>query len=389
MKKQVILKKNEEHRILSGHQWVFSNEIKSITGDPQAGDVVELHRHDGKFIGIGFFHPHSLISFRFLSRIPEEIGFDFFARRITEAYNLRKRLYPDSETFRLVHSESDFLPGLVIDKYDEYFSIQTMCAGMDQRLDEICNALESIFHPRAIIQRNESPLRALEKLPERSGVLRGTYDQSIITENDIKLKIDLLAGQKTGLFLDQRENRKRIRQYVNGAKVLDCFCNEGGFALNAAYGEAQSVNALDISEQAISRAGVNATINHFQSIEFKSAEVFDELKLLGSQNKRYDVIILDPPSFTRNRKAVATALKGYKEINGLALGLINAGGFLLTASCSHHISEEMFLSAVESSARKRGRQIQLIDFCGASPDHPVLVAMPETKYLKFAVFAVR
>lgn len=389
MNKQVILKKNEELRVLNGHQWVFSNEIKETSGNLQAGDVAELHRHDGMFLGIGFFHPNSLISFRFLSSEDEEISEPFFSKRISAAYELRKKLYPDSETFRLVHGESDFLPGLIIDKYDDYISVQTFCAGMDLRLETICETLESLFHPKAIIERNESPLRSLENLPERKGVLRGSFEESIIVENDIKLSINLLSGQKTGIFLDQRENRQRIRRYVKNARVLDGFCNEGGFSLNASFGGAQSILSIDISGYAIDRAKENAVLNQFKNIDFLTADVFDELKNLVNTNKKFDVVILDPPSFARSKRSVPTALKGYREINSLGLELLNAGGFLVTASCSHHVSEEDFLHTVERAAQKKKRKIQLIELHGASPDHPVLPAMPETKYLKFAIFHVQ
>ena len=388
MKKQVILKKNEENRIIAGHQWVFSNEIKTIEGNPDPGDIVELHRHDGKFLGNGFYNPHSLIAFRLLSREVEEILFQFFERRITDALNLRKRIYPTSEAFRLVHSESDFLPGLIIDKYNEFLSVQTLSAGMERRLTLICDVLESLFHPKAIVERNESPLRALEHLELRKGVLRGTLDQTIIAENGAKFKVDLLNGQKTGFFLDQRENRKSIRRYVKGAKVLDCFCNEGGFAINAALSEATDVGAIDISETAVAKAKVNAAINGTQTITFEVSDVFERLKELQSKNERFDVVILDPPSFGRTKKSVATALKGYKQINSSALSLLNPGGFLATASCSHHITEESFLLAVEQAAHSTHRRLQLLEFAGASPDHPVLASMPETKYLKFAIFSV-
>ncbi len=388
MKKQIVLKKNEEHRILSGHQWVFSNEVKTIKGNPEAGDVVELLRYDEKFLGEGFFNPHSLIACRLLSRERETITFEFFERRISQALQLRKRLYPGAESFRLVHGEADFLPGLVVDKYNEYLSIQTLSVGMDRRLTLLCDVLESIFHPKAIVERNESPPRSLEQLPSEKGVLRGTIGQTIISENGVKFKVDILQGQKTGFFLDQRENRKAIQRYAVGASVLDCFCNEGGFALYAGLAKAKSVQAIDISETAIANAKVNSAFNEVSNIRFEVADVFDKLPRLAEDGAKFDVVILDPPSFSRNRKTVATALKGYKEINAGALKLVNPGGILVTASCSHHVTEESFLEVVEASARSAHRSLQLLEMRGASPDHPTLPTMPETKYLKFAVFAV-
>ena len=388
MKKHLVLKKREEERLLSGHQWIFSNEIKSIQGNPEGGDVVELHRHDGKFLGIGFFHPNSLISFRLLSREREEITFDFFESRLSRALSLRKRLFPHSETFRLAHGEGDFLPGLIIDKYNEYLSIQTHSLGMDRRLTLICDVLESLLHPKAIVERNESPLRTLEQLPLKKDVLRGTLEQTIVSENGVKFKIDLLSGQKTGIFLDQRDNRKAIRRYVKSAKVLDCFCNEGGFSLNAVEGGAEIVHGVDSSDSAIAKAKVNATINQKTNLTFDVADVFEMLKSAVADSKRFDAIILDPPSFARSKKTVFTALRGYKEINTNALRLLNPGGFLISASCSHHVAEEAFFSTIEASARSAGRSVQLLESAGASPDHPVLPAMPETKYLKFGIFSV-
>jgi len=388
VKKQIILRKNEEHRILAGHQWVFSNEIKSVHGDPEAGDVIELLRHDEKFLGIGFYNPHSLIAFRLLSREPEAITFEFFEQRITRALQLRKRLYPGSESFRLVHGEADFLPGLIIDKYNEYLSLQTLAIGMDRRLTLLCDVLESLFHPKAIIERNESQLRALEQLPLQQGVLRGTIGQTIISEYGVKFKVSLLEGQKTGFFLDQRENRLAVQRYVRNASVLDCFCNEGGFAIHAARGGAARVHAIDSSESAIANAKVNATINEVSDIKFEVGDVFERLPKLLEEGTRFDVVILDPPSFSRNKKTVATALKGYKEINAGALRLLNPGGILVTASCSHHVSSESFVDSLEAGARTAHRSLQMLEWRGAAADHPTLPAMPETGYLKFGVFAV-
>jgi len=388
MKKQIILRKNEEHRILSGHQWVFSNEIKAIRGNPEAGDVVELLRCDEKFLGAGFFNPHSLIAFRLLSKERESVTFEFLEERINRALQLRRRLFPGDESFRLVHGEGDFLPGLVVDKYNEFLSLQTLSVGMDRRLTLICDVLESLFHPKAIVERNESPLRSLEHLLLKKGVLRGTVGQTIVIENGVKFKVDLLQGQKTAFFLDQRENRKAIQRFVSDAEVLDCFCNEGGFSMYASLAGSKRIQGIDISEAAIANAKVNSAYNEISNIRFDIGDVFDRLPRLEEAGEKFDVVILDPPSFSRNRKTVATALKGYKEINSGALKLIKSGGILATASCSHHVTEESFLDVVEASARTARRSLQLLELRGASPDHPTLTAMPETKYLKFTIFAV-
>ena len=387
MKNQIVLKKNEEHRITAGHQWVFSNEIASLRGTPETGEIVELLRHDQKFLGLGFYHPHSLIAFRFLTPEQEEIDFSFFERRLQQALALRQKLYPGSETFRLVHGESDFLPGLIIDKYNEYLSMQILSAGMDKRTETICDVLETMFHPKAIVARNDVAIRALEELPLEKKVLRGNAGVTII-DDGVKFEVDVLNGQKTGFFLDQRENRKAIHRYAAGSSVLDCFCNEGGFALHAASAKAADVQGFDISESAIAKARVNARLNSADA-EFEIGDASETLKLLAEKNKKFEMVILDPPSFTKSKKNIPAALRGYKDINAEALRLINAGGFLVTASCSHHITEDGFLSAIEQAAIKAKRDVQLLEFTGAAPDHPVIPAMLETKYLKFAIFAVR
>ncbi len=388
MEKQIVLKKNEERRLLTGHQWIFSNEIKSINGNPEIGDVVELRRHDGRFLGIGFFNPHSLIAFRFLNKEEIPVTTEFFSARMTSALELRKRLFPESDTYRVVYGESDFLPGLIVDRYGDLIALQVLSAGMERRIDMICDAVDSIFKPKSIVARNESPLRSLEHLPLQKQTLRGSDHQTIISENGLMLKVDILDGQKTGGFLDQRVNRSAIRKYTSGARVLDCFCNDGGFALNALRGGAVEARAIDISETAIARLKVNTTLNHMDGISYRVGDAFDELKSMREEKEQFDVVILDPPSFTRSKKTIATALKGYQQLNALALDVLRSTGFLVTASCSHHITEETFLGAVQESAHKRSRKLQLLELSGASPDHPVLPAMPETKYLKFAVFAV-
>ncbi len=387
-KKNIVLRKNEEHRVQSGHQWIFSNEIQAVNGAPKSGDIIEIVRHDMKRIGIGFYNPHSLIAARFLSSEDEEVDFKFFERRIGSALAVRKRLFPKSATFRIVHGESDFLPGLIIDKYNEYLSIQTFSAGMDSRLTLICDVLVSMFSPRGIVERNESPLRSLEELPLQKGIIRGSVEPTIIELDDLKFRIDVIEGQKTGFYLDQRENRASLRRFVKDAEVLDCFCNEGGFGLYAARGGAKCVSGFDSSEFAIEKSKVNATLNNLHSATFKRGDAFEILAAEIADKKHYDVVILDPPSFTKNRKTVATAAKGYKELNSGAMRLIREGGTLATASCSHHISEETFLNIINDSAVKTGRKVRLLSMGGAAPDHPTLPSMPETRYLKFALLCI-
>ncbi len=388
MTKQIILKRKEDRRILAGHPWVFSNEIREVRGEPQAGDVVELRTAGGKLLGSGFYNPHSLIAVRLLSRHGEECDADFFTQRIAQALALRNVLYPHANSFRVVHGESDFLPGLIVDKFNSYLAVQTLSYGMDMRLAIICDVLESLLHPKGIVERNESHLRTLEALPQKKGLLRGRVEPTIIEDGDVRFEVNLLEGQKTGFFLDQRENRLAIRRLCKGAEVLDCFCNEGGFALHAAREGARSVLAFDASAEAIQQATENAALNDLNNVTFTQADVFDAMKRLAADQRRFDVVILDPPSFTRSKKNVPAAKQGYKELHSLAYRLLRPGGILATASCSHHILPEVFLEIVETTARKQGKDVQLLDWRSAAPDHPILPAVPETRYLKFGIFRV-
>ena len=385
----ITLRKNEERRIIAGHLWAFSNEIQEISGEPAAGDIAELRTHAGKFIGLGFYNPRSLIAFRVLTREREEITFDFFRKRISSATSLRDRMYGGDAACRLVHGESDFLPGLVIDRYGDQLALQTLSFGMDRRLTLIADVLDSLFHPKGIIERNDVHVRELEGLEQKKGVLRGEAGPVVITEHGIKYSIDPLEGQKTGFFLDQRENRKAVRRYAQGVRVLDAFCNDGGFALNAASAGAAGVSAVDISETAIERARKNAGLNQLTAaVEFTAADCFDHMRAAAAGQERFGLIILDPPSFTKSRKNVTQAKQGYRELHTLALALLAPEGILATASCSHHILEETFVSVIANCAVSAGKNIRLLDWRGAAPDHPVLPAMPETRYLKFGIFQV-
>ena len=385
---KVVLRKGGDKRILKGHLWIFSNEIKEIKGNPKIGDIVEIYQYDGEFFGVGFFNPHSLISVRLLSREKIEIDHNFFKERILSAYKYRKILYPNSETFRLVHGESDFLPGLVIDKYNDLLAVQTFSYGMDLRLNLICDVLEDLFKPTGIVERNESPLRELEGLENRKKILRGDVKDTIFDDDGVKFKIDILSGQKTVFYLDQRENRKVMRRFVKGKKVLDCFTNEGGFALHCAYAGAENVVGVDVSDTAIEKAKVNADLNNLKNVQFEVADVFDKLREYLGKGEKFDVVILDPPSFTKSKRSVKSALSGYREINSTAMKILNPGGILATASCSHHISDEMFMNVIIESSIMARKKIRLIEWRGASPDHPILPSMPETKYLKFGIFQV-
>ncbi len=384
--RRIVLRKKEDRRIAAGHPWVFSNEIENIVGKPGPGDVVEIQTAGGRTLGIGFYHPHSLIAVRLLSVRIEAIDQAFFRKRIARALRLREQIYPGSALYRLVHGESDFLPGLIIDRFADVCVLQTFSYGMDARQTTICDVLEELLHPRAIVERNESPLRSLETLPERRGTLRGEPGPVEVEEHGIRYSLHPLQGQKTGFFLDQRENRLLTQTYSRGAQVLDCFCNVGGFALNAARGGAASVLAIDVSEEEIQRGRRNAELNGITTITFETGDVFDRLRSLREEDRRFDLIILDPPSFTRSRKNVPAAKRGYRELHEGAFRLLRPDGLLITSSCSHHIEPDTFLQVIQDAALRCGRGLQTLDWRGAAPDHPTLPPVPETRYLKLGVF---
>ena len=387
---KVVLKSREEARVLRGHKWIFSNEIDKLLGEPRAGGIVEIVRQNGKFVGLGCYNPHSLIAVRLLTTQREPIDRSFFIARLRRALLLRKRLYPDNESFRLVHGESDDLPGLIIDKYEDCFALQTLCLGIDMMKDQICDALEELFHPRSIIERNESHLREREGLPMRSGVLRGEAPGPIrIQEAGIVFEVNPSGGHKTGFYFDQRENRLYMRRFAAGSRVLDAYCHDGGFAMHSVAGGAAAVLGLDISADSIERARNNALINGLESrCQFETIDAGPALESLQVRQERFDVVILDPPSFTRTRKNVPAAKKGYEEINRKAIRVLRRGGILATASCSFHITDETFLESIKEAAFKVDRVLRLLEWRSQAPDHPTLPSMPETRYLKFGVFQV-
>ncbi len=384
---RIILKKNEERRLLTGHQWIFSNEIEKTEGEIRNGDVVELFTSSQKYLGKGFYNKNSLIAYRHLTDKDEEINKAFLFKRISLANSLRKKIVPERSVYRLVNSESDFLPGLIIDKFEDKFSFQIFSYGMNQYSGDIQEILVDNFKAKLIVEKNESELRFMEGLEKRTGIIYDelkTDDNSFdVIINDIKYKIDLLNGQKTGFYLDQCGNRLLLRKYMNEkSKVLDLFCNEGGFALNAAYGNGGEITGVDSSNHSIETAKINAEMNNFNSINFVCKDVFEYINNLFQTKERYDFIILDPPSFTKSKKNVFTALKGYEELNYKAMRLLKPNSFLFTFSCSHHISESNFENMLVRSAAEAGKKIQIIEFSNCSFDHPVLPQMPETKYLK-------
>lgn len=399
----IKLKKHNDKRIRSGHHWVFSNEIASISPKIDAPTLVRVQSADGTNFGTGMYNPHSLVAVRLLRCEAQHISSQFFYERIIRAAQYRTRLFPDETSYRLIFGESDQLPGLIIDRYGDYFAIQTLSAMMDCYKSEIVEALRTIFPGcKGIVEKNNSALRALEGLPLQESVLwsiEPEFPQLIVMqENGLLYGLTLLQGQKTGYFLDQKVNRKRIQELCGGLRVLDCFTNQGGFAFNAAMGGATRVLGLDSSESAITLCRRNISLNSLQNITFEKQEVFDylqnkvALKRDTLTNKEYqgewDCIILDPPAFTKSKKHIPVAKRGYAKINKMAMELLPSGGFLATGSCSHHISEELFFKIIREQAFILGRELRLVFYGSQSPCHPVLLGMPETRYLKFFIFEV-
>ncbi len=388
----LYLKPKEHHRIQKGHLWVFSNELANVPRDIASGETVQLFTHDKKFMGTGFYNPHSLIAIRLISRKDEQPDHDFFLKKFLEALKLRELIYKSEETnaYRLIHGESDGLPGLIVDRFNNAVVVQAFSAGMDIHMPLICDVLQEMLNPSVIIVRNESPLRELEGLTLYKDVVRGERSETLQTIHDagITYEVNLFEGQKTGFFLDQRENRKVIRKFSENAEVLDVFTNDGGFALNALYGGAHSAILVDASKEALQRADRNAQLNKFREYSLVAADAFDTLDQMVESKESFNLVILDPPSFTKSRKKLPGALKAYKRLNKLGLQLLKNGGVLATASCSHHVSEEDFLQCVHQAALSAGCQLRLIHKNSQPFDHPVLLAMPETGYLKFACFYV-
>lgn len=384
----LTLKKNEEKRLLAFHPWVYANEVAKIEGHDAQGSIAKVLSHDGRFIGYGYINHLSKIIVRILTRNDEPIDEEFFARRIAAADSMRKNLGYDN-CYRAVFGENDLLPGLIVDKYGDYLSVQFLTLGMEVRKKMITDILVRHFSPLGIYERSDVAVREKEGLPLVKGVLYGDFDPVVhIKENGLDIVVDLAQGQKTGYYLDQKENRADLRRYVKGKTVLDCFSNVGGFALNAAAGGASKVTALDISETAVSFIKRNAALNGFDNVEAVQGEVFELLRTYRKENRTFDVVILDPPAFTKSKDTVKDAVRGYRDINIQALKLVNKGGFLITCSCSQHLSVNMFLDMIKESAAQSGVRTKMLEFRTQSRDHGTLIGLDEGLYLKTAVLAV-
>lgn len=391
---KIYLKKNEERRLNIGHQWIFSNEIEKFEDQIIDGGVTEVYSSRNEFLGKGFYNKHSLIAYRHLTDSAEEIDENFFRKRIKTAEQHRLKIYPERNTFRLCNSESDFLPGLIIDKFDNIYSIQIFSKGMENFKNTIVEILKNDFGAELIAEKNDNELRVLEGLEKMQNILfkkdANALENNIVSIDNIKYNIDIINGQKTGFYLDQSFNRMKIRQYVTeNSTVLDLFCNEGGFSLNAAFAGCRDITAVDSSEHSIEQAKKNAELNGFQGIDFIKDDVNGYFDKIFQSKQKYNVIVLDPPSFTKSKKNVPSAVKGYIELNYKAMRLLHRNSFLLTYSCSHHISESAFEDILVKAAAQAKRKIQIVDFANCSYDHPVLPQMSETKYLKGYILFVK
>lgn len=387
---KVHLKRKIAPRIANGHPWIFANEVEKVEGSPEAGAIVEVYFGDGKFAGKGYFNAQSQILVRLLTHDRKvEINDDFFLRKIRQCWKYRQQL-GYVENCRLVFGEADGLPQLIIDKFNDHFVIQTLALGIDLWKPALVKALQEVFKPKGIYERNDVPVRELEGLPQQKGFLSEPFDTKIIiNENGLKFHVDLENGQKTGYFLDQQDNRRAIRHLVNGAEVLGAFTYTGTFEIHAAHYGAKSVLGLDISDNAVAQANRNAALNGLDHIvRFEAANAFDVLKQWGKDGRQYDVVMLDPPAFTKSRANIQKAITGYKEINLRGMKLIRPGGFLVTSSCTNLVPPDHFLQIIDMAAKDARRKIRQVTFQKQSSDHPIIWNMENTEYLKFLIVEI-
>jgi 23S rRNA (cytosine1962-C5)-methyltransferase len=386
---KLFLKKQIAPRIANGHPWVYGNEVNRIEGNLEPGDIVDVYYSDGKLAGRAYANPKSQIIARILTRKAETIDDQFFYNRILQAWQYRQKL-GYTENCRLVFGEADGLPALVIDKFNDYLVIQTLSSGIDKWKSAIVKALQSIFSPKGIFERNDVPVRELEGLPQQKGCLSAPFDPNIIiNENGLKFHVDLENGQKTGYFLDQQDNRRAIQHIVKGAEVLGAFTYTGTFEIHAAHYGAKSVLGLDISESAVNQANRNAELNGLDKIcRFETMNAFDVLKQWGKDGRSYDVVMLDPPAFTKSRENIDKAVTGYKEINLRGMKLLRNGGFLVTSSCTNLVNPDLFLQTIDMAAKDARKRIRQVTFQAQSSDHPIIRGVENTNYLKFVIVEV-
>lgn len=381
------LKKNQDRRVRAGHPWIFSNEIDAVEGEPQDGSIVDVVDSRGAYLGRGYVNRHSLIAVRLLTRGRDEIDAAFFRKRIARAIAYREDVLPGATALRIVASEGDFMPGLTVDRYGDVLSVQITTLGMEARRDLIRDALFEHVAPRAILLRNDVPLRRLEGLPLETSVWHGSFEPPVEIDVDgLRYRVDPLAGQKTGFFLDQRMNRRLLAGRVAGARVLDLFSYSGAWGMEALRQGAASALFVDGSEAAVSLARENAELNGLSDrTSFHVENVFEALPGMAGARERFDAVVLDPPALVKSRAKLGEGLKGYRELNRRAMSLLPEGGWLFTSSCSFHVSPEDFLRMLGEASRDAHRPFRFIQWGQQSPDHPVLLAAPETSYLKCAV----
>ena len=391
--KSLFLNKNVGNRVENGHPWIFGNELnrgKALDAAAKAGEIVNVFTHDKKFIGKGYVNPQSQIMVRLLTRDKDAvIDEQFFYHKIKQAWAYRQKL-GYTENCRLIFGEADDIPQLIIDKFNDYFVIQTLALGIDVWKPAIVSALEKIFSPKGIYERNDVPVRELEGMEQQKGFLSAPFDTNIIiNENGIKFNVDIANGQKTGYFLDQQDNRRAIQHIVKGADVLGAFCYTGSFEITAAHYGAKSVLGLDISQSAIDMCNENAALNGLENTcSFECVNAFDVLKEWSREGKQWDVVMLDPPSFTKNRSTIDKAVAGYKEINLRGIKLVKPGGFLVTSSCTNLVQPELFLDIIQTASKDAKRKIRQIVFNAQSADHPIIRGQENTHYLKFLIVQV-
>ena len=381
---EVRVNRKAAGRVASGHPWIFSSDITDRDG-AQPGEAVRVADARGRTIGTAHYSSTSQIALRMLSNEVCEADRGFYLRRLQTAEAHRRRTVCDSTAYRVVHAEADLLPALIVDRYGDCLVVQTLDQGMDAAKAAIVSCLEEIFAPRAIVARNDAAVRSKERLPLETVVLAGAIAGPVTVEmNGLKLTADLLHGQKTGIYLDQRENYRAVAHYARGGRALDCFTSTGGFALHLA-GHCENVEAVDSSEAALAAARGNAAANGIGNIDFRQADVFDLLAGYASAHRQFSMVVLDPPAFAKSRRRLEGAAAGYKEINLRALRLLAPGGVLVTCSCSHHVSEAMLLEVVAEAALDAGRTLRVAERRTQAQDHPILLTVPETHYLKCLV----
>ncbi|MCE2675607.1 MAG: class I SAM-dependent rRNA methyltransferase [Sediminibacterium sp.] len=386
---KVYLNKKINPRIAQGHPWIYNNEVDRIAGPIEPGDIVEVYFFDGQLAGRGYINPNSQIIIRLLTRKREEIDAPFFYEKIKTAWAYRQQL-GYTENCRLVFGEADGLPALIIDKFNDYFVLQTLSLGIDIWKPAIVEALQKIFSPKGIYERNDVPVRELEGLSQVKDFLTEPFPtEIIIKENDLQFYVNIETGQKTGYFLDQQDNRRAIKEIVKGADVLGAFTYTGTFEIHAAHYGAKSVLGIDISEGAVAQANKNATLNKLDHIvKFEAMNAFDVLKKWGKEGRKYDVVMLDPPAFTKSRNNIDKAVTGYKEINLRGMQMLRNGGFLVTSSCTNLVSPELFLETIQMAAWDAKKRIRQVTYQSQSSDHPIIWGMENTHYLKFLIVEV-